>query len=220
MKRRARTGDASYFETAYRSYEDQNPPGKLDHYLDMLTARLVVKRPRLLDVGCGRGAFLHRASARFPEWDLSGTDLDPTGVEATAARVPTANVQLSGADETPFEASSFDVITAWDVLEHVPDLPEAIRAIKTMLRPAGLLAFVVPVYDGITAPVIRRLDRDPTHLHKRSRDFWVETARSQFGSVEWHGIYRYLLTRRIYIHRPTRRLRNQTAAIFVSAIRF
>lgn len=208
----------SYFDSAYRSYSAQNPPKKLDHYLDVITARLAVSTPRLLDVGCGRGLFLERAAQVFPDWRLSGLEVDDEGVAYARVLAPTADVRAGEATAMPFPSDSFDVITAWDVLEHIQDVKKALDEIKRSLRPGGLVALVVPVYDGITGPVIRLLDKDPTHVHKRSRYFWVDMIEAEFFQVEWHGIHRYLLTEGTYLHRPTQLLRRAAAAILISAI--
>jgi ubiquinone/menaquinone biosynthesis C-methylase UbiE len=209
----------NYFDLAYRNYESQNPPAKLDHYLDIIDDRLSSETPALLDVGCGRGAFLERASHRHPMWRLSGIDTEADGVTATNQRVPEANVVIAAATELPFTSGTLDVVTAWDVLEHIPNLDSAVDEIERCLKPGGLFCLVVPVYDGVTGPLVRLLDRDPTHVHKRSRDFWIDLIESRFDSLMWHGIHRYLLVGSIYIHRPTRRLRKASAAILISAVR-
>ena len=90
------------------------------------------------------------------------------------------------------------------MFEHVPDLNAVTSSVSQMLRPGGLLTFVVPVYDGVTGPVIRRLDKDPTHIHQWSRHQWVDWATSRFEDVEWHGLLRYLVGR-TYVHVPTDR---------------
>jgi hypothetical protein len=85
-----------------------------------------------------------------------------------------------------------------------------------MLKPNGLFVFVVPVYDGLAGPAIRRLDKDPTHLHKEPRDAWLEWANQHFDSIEWHGLTRYLFGK-FYFHASTTRFRRHTPAILVAA---
>lgn len=85
-----------------------------------------------------------------------------------------------------------------------------------MLKPGGLFLFVVPVYDGVTGKIVNRLDRDPTHIHKRGRDFWLQWASEGLEILDWHGIFRYLVAGRWYAHLPTRRLRRQASAILVA----
>jgi 2-polyprenyl-3-methyl-5-hydroxy-6-metoxy-1,4-benzoquinol methylase len=207
-----------YFDEAYRDYGLQNPTRKLNHYLDVIDAGVGPGPKTLLDIGSGLGAFLERAAERHPDWSFAAMDIDLEAVAETQRRVPQATILGGSADEALFAGESFDVITAWDVFEHVPDLEAAAKSVTHMLKPGGLLVFVVPVYDGITGPLIRRLDKDPTHVHKRSRDEWLKWAEAHFKSIEWHGILRYLVGR-TYVHAPTRRFRAHTPAILVSALR-
>ncbi len=202
-----------YFDTEYRDYERQNPARKLDHYLDVID-RHAGHPGDLLDIGCGRGAFLDRVAFRHLDWLIHGTDINAQGLEATQARVPQAHLTLSGADLQSHPDGSLGVITAWDVVEHVDSLENVASAVKGMLRPNGVFGFVVPVYDGPLGFVVGWLDHDPTHVHKEGRDFWLEWARKHFEVLEWHGIFRYLIGGH-YIHLPTRRLRRQATAILV-----
>ena len=209
----------SYFDQAYRDYEAQNPARKLDHYLRVIESRLGRSPRSLLDIGCGMGTFLERARAWFPHATLVGCDIDEQGVVTTDGRVSDVSVVNGRADCLPMRDDSFEVITAWDVLEHVENLPQALRHVLRCLEPGGLAAVVVPVYDGITGPIVRILDKDPTHLHKLARHSWLRLFAEHFDDVEWHGIYRILVTKSLYLHRPTSRLRNATAAILLSGRR-
>lgn len=215
MSRGSTKGDTRYFDLAYRDYELQNPPHKLDHYLAQVDARVEDGPKDLLDIGCGLGSFLERAELVHPDWTLAGSDIDLEGVSTTQDRVPRATIVQATAEQAPFSADSFDVITAWDVIEHIPHLSAVASEVSRMLRPRGLFMFVVPVFDGITGPIIRRLDKDPTHIHKQSRDNWVGWATSHFDDVEWHGLVRYLVGT-TYLHRPSTRFRGQTPAILVA----
>jgi len=208
-----------YFDSAYRNYDTQNPPSKLQHYLDVIRARLRVPQPRLLDVGCGRGLFLRHAHDKHSDWDLYGIDAAAEGVTETANLVPQAAISRGRADSMPFRPESFDVVTAWDLLEHVPDPNLALYEMVRCLRTGGLMGMVVPVYDGITGPLIRALDRDPTHVHKKSRKFWTDLLDTRLDRVEWHGIYRYMISKSRYVHRPTRRLRETAPAILITAFK-
>ena len=204
-----------YFEAQYRDYEKQNPPQKLDHYLDVIGDHWDGRRAELLDVGCGLGSFLERARLRRPTWALNGTDVDRTGVETTRARVPEAKVTRVSADRQSHPDNCFDVVTAWDVLEHVEALNDAGDSIASMLRPGGLFVFVVPVYDGPLGQLVEFLDKDPTHLHKRGRDWWLDWAAERFDVLDWHGIFRYLIPGGFYIHLTTHRTRRAATAILV-----
>jgi SAM-dependent methyltransferase len=207
--------ERAYFDEVYRDYAAQNPPRKLRFYAGLAArgARGTVGA-RILDVGCAFGAFL---ASLGPAWSRHGLDVSAYAVEEARRRVPGARFAVSPAGEIPFDGP-FDVVTAFDVLEHVPNLLGAGQALHRRLAPGGALVLVVPVYDGPTGPLIRRLDRDDTHVHKESRRFWLDWAEG-LGLVleDWRGVYRYLLPGGLYLHWPTRALRRWTPAIAVIA---
>jgi SAM-dependent methyltransferase len=208
--------EQGYYAAVYPDYARQNPPRKLRFY------RRLVERDapaggavRILDIGCAFGAFL---SSLDPRWERYGTDVSRYAVEKAAEAVPGVRFAHADVDAIPFPGP-FDVITAFDVIEHIPSLDQVASTVGSLLAPGGHFVFVVPVYDGVTGPVIRLLDKDETHLHKRSRDFWLEWAAERFEVVSWCGIYRYLVPGLGYAHVPTRRLRRFTPAIAVTARR-
>ena len=87
------------------------------------------------------------------------------------------------------------------------------RSIHAMLRPGGIFVLVVPVYDGLSGPLIRLLDKDPTHVHKVPRDFWLKWGASDMELVDYIGVVRYLLPWGYYLHLTTRFWRRHTPAV-------
>lgn len=209
--------EADYYAANYRSYEAQNPSHKLDHYVSEVDKACNGRSDlTLLDIGCGPGAFLAHASELRPNWQLHGTDIRADAVEVAAVKLGNrAKIAVAQADLRPFGSTMYDVITAWDVLEHLGDPAAAVSSLRSWLVPGGALIFVVPVYDGPLGPVVSLLDKDPTHLQKKGRDYWVNLAKSLFSEISWHGVIRYLVTTNRYIHFPMRRLRRFTPAILV-----
>src|SRR5262249_22002624 len=107
----------------------------------------------------------------------------------------------------------FDVITAFDVIEHIPSLDAVAASVHRLLGPSGHFVFVVPVYDGVTGPLIRMLDKDETHVHKDSRDFWLAWASRNFTVIESYGCWRSLGPGFGSVHHPTGFWRRSTPAI-------
>ena len=215
MQAAGSTFDAAYFENQYRHYAAQNPDRKLDFYLRVLGRHVPVDRPAdVMDVGCGLGAWLGHL-ARNTAWRLRGSDVSEWAIAGNRRRLPEVELTVAGATEQPHPAASLDAITACDVLEHVPDRDAAAAAITTMVRPGGYVLIVVPVYDGLAGPIIRTLDKDPTHLHKHGRREWLAWFGRHFTLVEWWGILRYLLPGHVYLHVPTRLARAHTPAILM-----
>ena len=103
---------------------------------------------RLLEVGCARGYAL--ALARQFGWLPSG--VETSGEDAAFAQSKFGLSVYHGTVEAcPFEPGSFDVVTLWSVVEHVPDPLPAFRACARLLQPGGLLSISTPNADSKVA---------------------------------------------------------------------
>ncbi len=102
---------------------------------------------KLLDVGCGDGAFL--LDAREAEWQVTGIETSQVAVE-NAGRLG-LNVLAGSLEDHPFGPAEFDVVRLWSVLEHVPDAGLALGEIAKLLRPGGWAILQVPNAGGFTA---------------------------------------------------------------------
>lgn len=97
---------------------------------------------KVLDVGCGTGYNLEML-AQFGQ--VFGTDFSEHALEFCHRR-GFQNVSLARAESLPFDADTFDVVTALDVLEHVDDDLSGLADIHRVTRPGGLLIVTVPAY--------------------------------------------------------------------------
>jgi 2-polyprenyl-3-methyl-5-hydroxy-6-metoxy-1,4-benzoquinol methylase len=102
----------------------------------------VSRRGRLLDVGCGSGAFLERM--RDFGWQVAGVEPDPGGRTAASTRLGTAGTVVASLEDEALPSSSFDAITLSHVIEHVPDPVATLRQCHRLLAPGGLLVCVTP----------------------------------------------------------------------------
>ena len=101
---------------------------------------------RVLDVGCATGDFLMSARARG--WDPIGVDPSPAAAQARAAGLPIRGKTIQDADLRP---RSVDLVTFWDVLEHLPDPVADLRRAGSLLGPGGMVALTVPDAGGAVA---------------------------------------------------------------------
>src|SRR5262249_20691916 len=155
--------ERDYFDSAYRNYVRQNPQGKLRFYRRLLARAMPSSpRPSILEIGCGPGRFL---ASLDEKWTRVGSDVSAHAIALARNRNPRVHFVRATGTGLPF-ARGFDAIVAFDTLEHVPDVSAVFDEVAARLIPHGVFLFVVPVYDGLSGPVIRRLDRDPTHVHK------------------------------------------------------
>jgi len=201
-----------YYETVYRHYERQNPAYKHAFYRDFILQRLGNAPARILDVGCAFGGFV----SSMPEsWDRFGIDVSSFAIQQGKQEHPAVQLAAATLDTNPFQGP-FDVVTSFDVIEHIQDLENVAAHIRSLLNPGGWFFFVVPTYDGPLGPVVHLLDRDPTHIHKTDRRFWLTWAARHFEMQQWIGAFRMLLPSGPYIHWPSRALRSVAPAILVA----
>ena len=97
---------------------------------------------RLIDVGCGSGEFIS-FMLNHPGWDAVGVELSPDAVALAVARG--LNVKRGKiADVGSKFGGGFDVLTMFNVLEHVLDPWEVLRTAYSLLRPGGVIVVQVP----------------------------------------------------------------------------
>jgi len=144
--------------------------------------RLVIKQelaglelaadPRILDAGCGSGRNMV---------DLAGVGT-VTGLELADASVAKARSRGVGEvvqgtlDALPFEAASFDLAVSLDVIEHLEDDRGALRELRRVVRPGGLLLVTVPAYQWLWG------EHDiVNHHHRRYSRRTLEAATTDAG---------------------------------------
>ena len=96
-----------------------------------------------LEVGCGTGYVLQGVAAAFPAAHLCGTEAQTEGLQFAAARVPRAAFLQMDARCMPFDRE-FDVIGAFDVIEHIKEDETVLAQMHRALRPGGSLLLTVP----------------------------------------------------------------------------
>jgi len=114
----------------------------LRHHVRVARRHFPCPAPRVLDVGCGSGTFLAMLRRR--------TGVDGQGLESSTAAARRAEevygltVHPLGLDEADFAPGSFDLITMFHVLEHLPHPQDTLARIRRWLSPHGVLLVQVP----------------------------------------------------------------------------
>jgi 2-polyprenyl-3-methyl-5-hydroxy-6-metoxy-1,4-benzoquinol methylase len=103
------------------------------------------KLNRMLDIGCGDGYFLETAKEKG--WHVSGTEFTP---EAVAICRKKGIGMHQGAIQHFNPEEKFDVITSFEVLEHIRDGNEHMQKIAHLLRPGGLFYFTTPNFNSLS----------------------------------------------------------------------
>jgi 2-polyprenyl-3-methyl-5-hydroxy-6-metoxy-1,4-benzoquinol methylase len=108
------------------------------------------KSGALLDLGCSSGSFLE--SLRGDSWELYGIEMSADCAKRAEARSG-AKVFVGNILEAPFPPESFDVITCFDVLEHLYEPRRVMAKITEWLKPGGIFYVFVPNIDSAEARV-------------------------------------------------------------------
>ena len=129
----------SLFEKMYHFIKSIALKNKLN-----LINSLQPNKGRLLDIGAGTGDFL--SVAKNNGWQTIG--VEPSERAKSIAKIK----GVSFVEETnELVNHSFDVISMWHVLEHVPDLDKQIKELKRLLKPTGTLIIAVPNFKSFDA---------------------------------------------------------------------
>jgi SAM-dependent methyltransferase len=139
----------AYYPPTYEAYREQR-----GHWLARLGQRWYWSRRvhavhrfrpppgNVLDVGCATGGYLVMMQARG--WQVSGIEPNLEAAARARQRLGPQAVCRKHLEEAQYPADTFDLITLWDVLDHVQNPLEALRKVKIWLRSEGLLVVGVP----------------------------------------------------------------------------
>ncbi|WP_333878736.1 class I SAM-dependent methyltransferase [Flavobacterium sp.] len=131
-------GKRSLFERVYHVVKGI----ALKNKLKLINAHAA--KGRLLDIGAGTGDFL--VTAQKDGWQTTGIEPSTKAKAIAQAKGVTFVEVLSD-----LESQSFDVITMWHVLEHVPNLDEYITELKRLIKPNGTIVIAVPNFKSFDA---------------------------------------------------------------------
>ena len=132
-------GNKSLFEKLYQAVKNIALKNKLN-----LINSLSENKGKILDIGAGTGDFL--AFVKQNGWQTIGVELSQKAKEIAIKK----GVQFVN-EISELENQSFDIITMWHVLEHVPDLEKQIHELKRLLKPNGTLIVAAPNFKSFDA---------------------------------------------------------------------
>lgn len=163
----------------------------------------------LLDIGCASGVFL--AKALDAGWQVSGIEPSESLFREAAERIGSRGIVLPVIlEKADFGGRLFDVITLWDVLEHVVDPMNFLARCRQILKPDGFLFLNVPDLDSLEARLLGRRWPLllPEHLNYFNRSSLRLCARKcgfqvvRFGRRRSHFSVQYVLYRLAQHHIP------------------
>lgn len=105
-----------------------------------------------LDLGCGTGFVLAGLRARFPSIELAGAERSAAALEKARSRAPGVPLFQVDAHRVPF-VDAFDVVGAFDVIEHIADDVRVLEGMHHACRPGGGVLITVPQHPTLWSAV-------------------------------------------------------------------
>jgi SAM-dependent methyltransferase len=125
---------------------------------------------KLLEIGCGKGGFLELAAR---DYDVSGIDISEYAVNTIQ---PTLGDRVRRVDveDVGFPSAHYDVVAAFNILEHLEHPASVIAKIYNSLRDGGILIGSVPNNSAVIGSVFTGLTNllDSTHCSTYAPDYW------------------------------------------------
>ncbi len=150
--------EPSFYETYYRH---ENSHWWFRWRYELITGLVGGLNPsptfRILDAGCGTGQMLRHVS-QFGH--AVGVDSSPEAIHFAASR-DVDRLVLGSIFDLPFAPDSFDCVLSLDVIEHVDDDRELVRALFSVVKPGGHLIVTVPAFQALWS------EHDEVNWHKR-----------------------------------------------------
>jgi SAM-dependent methyltransferase len=173
----------------------------------------------LLDVGCATGLFMHEMDQHG--WRVTGVEPIPSAAAYARQRF---NLQVFEGQlgEAPFQPSSFDVITFWDVLEHTFSPTAELARAARLLRPGGLLALSVPNWDSYERALFgahwQGMD-PPRHLYVFTRETLARLLdQAGFAVLDWvcfmPGYFSFILSLERWLRSKSQRIATVARRLF------
>ena len=188
-------GEAGEFGLDVRRPAFQDLLVRIAHQrIGMIEAATGIINGSLLDVGSGTGEVLR--AARDRGWTTQG--VEPERTAADLARSRGLDVRIAHLEESGLPERTYDVVTAFHVLEHVPDARAFLETIQEWARPGGYVTIEVPNFNSVER---RRLGERWKHLRPREHvvHFTPDTLQRAFRIV---GLEPVLVRSPLYVGPP------------------
>lgn len=121
------------------------------------------KTNNIIDVGCGDGFFLETARKR--KWNVFGTEFTQEKIEA--CRQKGIQITTSPLDSNLYQAGFFDVVTSFEVIEHINTPQQELKSFDAVLRNGGVVYITTPNFNSISRSILKskwNIIEYPEHL--------------------------------------------------------
>ena len=177
--------DKEYFTNPLYKQES----GSQRNHLRLKTIRKLKPKGVLLDVGCGEGEFIDIAGKYY---QAEGIDVSAYAVNSVLSRGHTA--RIADISQTKLPEHSYDIISVFNILEHIARPQDSVDNIYNALRSEGILIGSVPHNFGLIGSLATKLTNffDRTHVFTPSPKAWHAIFRkSGFARIKFLGEFTF-----------------------------
>lgn len=178
--------DQEYFETKSPTNSFLKGKKPLYHRFWLRYILKVKDEGILLDSGCGKGYFLAYAEKHYHTY---GIDISDFAIQYAKDNLKSSKLMVKEADNTGFPDNFFDIITCFDILEHLNNPDAALKECRRILKENGLLIVTIPNTDSIGVKLKKNNwygYRDKTHVSLLSNESWFKLLQeNDFKIIEF-----------------------------------
>ena len=161
----------------------------------------------LMEVGCGTGFVLRGIAEAFPRAKLTGSEIFTDGLRFASDRVPEADFLQMDARSIPF-VEKFDVVAAFDVLEHIEEDVQVLAELHRALVPGGGLLVTVPQHMWLWS----QIDEHSCHVRRyTARELQAKVSAAGFEILRSTSFVSFLLPAMAFSRLAPRRDRDAGA---------
>ena len=164
----------------------------------------------LLEIGCGTGFVLSAIKKQYPSVRIQGSEIHSNGLTLAAVRLPDVELVQLDARRLPY-ADEFDVIAAFDVIEHISEDKQVLRNIHVGLKQHGFCVVTVPQHMWLWSQV----DTDACHQRRYSAtELHIKMKRAGFEIIRTTSFVSLLIPLMLLARRPANTAKsNKTSTV-------
>lgn len=189
-------------QTNYDKFENQNvvTARLVGRFLERVCGRaalLTVTGDSILDVGAGEGMMTAQLASRVPGREIVAIEYEAEGCAEFRSRYPDLRVVKGSAYNLPYPDDSFDLLTCFEVLEHLDDPEQALREMRRVARRHVVLTVPFePFYrmgNMARGRYMTSLGNTPGHINHWGRSSLIALLSSYFPTAEVSSLFPWLL---------------------------
>lgn len=177
---------SGYYDRRYAGdYMRDWPAAKLERVAGVVRSLGLGERGVAVDLGCGVGVFSRVLRDALPGWEVVGLEISPQAVESARRTHPDIDFRLI--DQTDLASIQADFVFSHHVLEHVVDLAETWRQVRSLCGPGARVLHILPCGDA--ASLEHRLatrTRGGIDARRGGRFFYEDPG--HLRRLTWHGL--------------------------------